>query len=162
MDSLPISLISACTALVASIVAPFVTLSVARRQFNATVLSANRQKWIESLRDMLAELISLYVAAVVVKLKWKEHWEQGLGPVNANPELLEKLQRIVLVQAKIRLLINPAEPDHQHLFQTIESAFKRLRAEETRQEDTEADVETITKLAQAILKREWQRVKQGT
>jgi hypothetical protein len=36
VDSLPTSLISACTALVASIVAPFVTLSVVRRQFNPT------------------------------------------------------------------------------------------------------------------------------
>ena len=48
MDPLLIGVISACTALVASIVGPIVTLSVARRQFNATVLSANRQRWIES------------------------------------------------------------------------------------------------------------------
>jgi hypothetical protein len=136
MDSLPISLISACTALVASIVAPFVTLSVARRQFNATVLSANRQKWIESLRDLLAELIALYVGAIVVKLKWKERWDEGLGPVNANPELLEKLERMVLVQAKIRLLINPAETDHQGLYHAIESAFRTLRTEESRKADT--------------------------
>lgn len=162
MDSLPISLISACTALVASIVAPFVTLSVARRQFNATVLSANRQKWIESLRDLLAELIALYVAAIVVKLKWKERWEEGLGPVTANPELLEKLERIVLVQSKIRLLINPAEADHQHLYKAVESAFRRLRDAETNKADTEADIENIAKLAQAILKREWERVKRGT
>lgn len=162
MDSLPISLISACTALVASIVAPFVTLSVARRQFNATVLSANRQKWIESLRDLLAELIALYVAAIVVKLKWKERWEEGLGPVNANPELLEKLERIVLAQSKIRLLINPAEADHQHLYKAVESAFRRLRDAEANKAGTEADMENITKLAQAILKREWERVKRGT
>jgi hypothetical protein len=57
MDPLLISLVSACTALVASIVGPFVTLAVARRQFSATALSANRQKWIESLRDMLAHAI---------------------------------------------------------------------------------------------------------
>jgi len=53
MDAWLISVISACTALVASIVGPFVTLAVARRQFNATVLSANRQKWIEASRDLL-------------------------------------------------------------------------------------------------------------
>ena len=67
MDPLLISVISACTALVASILGPLVTLSVAKRQFNASVLSANRQKWIETLRDMLAELISLLVSALVVK-----------------------------------------------------------------------------------------------
>jgi hypothetical protein len=59
MDPVFISLVSACTALVASIVGPMVTLSVAKRQINASVLSANRQRWIESLRDLVAELISL-------------------------------------------------------------------------------------------------------
>jgi hypothetical protein len=69
LDPLLISLISACTALVASIAAPWVTLTIARRQFSASVLSANRQKWIETLRDLLAELISLVVAGLVVKSK---------------------------------------------------------------------------------------------
>jgi len=43
MDPVLIGVISACTALVASIIGPIVTLTVAKRQFNATVLSANRQ-----------------------------------------------------------------------------------------------------------------------
>src|SRR4029450_6123223 len=111
MDSLMISLVSACTALVASIGGPLVTLAVARRQFNATVLSANRQKWIETLRDMLAELISLLIAAVVVKAKWKDKWDHGRGPFIADQKLLDKLQRIVLAQSKIRLLLNPIDGD---------------------------------------------------
>ena len=67
MDTGLITLVSATTALVASLVGPLVTLTVARRQISASVLSANRQKWIETLREMLAELISLLVAVVVVK-----------------------------------------------------------------------------------------------
>lgn len=161
MDPLFISLVSACTALVASIAGPLVTLSVARRQFNANVLSANRQKWIEAFRDLLAELISLLIAALVVKANWRDKWDQGRGVIAADPEMLAKLERIVLVQWKIRLLINPTEPDHQELYRTIETAFKRIRSEETRDAETEVDIETITRLAQAILKREWQRVKQG-
>ena len=88
MDPLLISLVSACTALVTSVVGPIVTLAVARRQFNANVLSANRQKWIEELRDVLSE-----------------------GSHDA---------------------------------------------------ESEADIENITRLAQSILKREWERVKRGT
>lgn len=162
MDPLVISLVSACTALVASIVGPFVTLAVARRQFNATVLSANRQKWIEAMRDMLAELISLLVAALVVKAKWQDSWDKGRGPLIGDPALLEKLERIVLAQSKIRLLTNPVEADHQHLVQAIDSAFKRLQSEASSDSESEADIETITALGQKILKREWQRVKQGT
>lgn len=161
MDAFLIGLVSACTALVASIVGPIITLTVAKRQFNATVLSANRQKWIESLRDTLAELVSLLVAALVVKAKWKDKWEKGRGALSADPALLEKFQRIVLTQSKIRLLLNPTEVDHQRLGETIETALKRLQAEESLDAETEADIEIITKLAQSILKREWQRVKRG-
>ncbi len=162
MDPLLISMISACTALVASVVGPLVTLIVAKRQFNATVLSANRQKWIETLRDMLAELISLLVAALIVKSRWKERWDKGRGPLNGEPALLEKLERIVLTQSKIRLLINPTEADHQRLYKAIETSFKRLQSEESVESETEADIEIITELGQTILKREWQRVKRAT
>lgn len=162
MDPLLISVISACTALVASILGPLVTLSVAKRQFNASVLSANRQRWIETLRDMLAELISLLVSALVVKETWQGPWERGGHSVVAgNPELLAKLERIVLVQHKIRLLLNPNEDDHVRLYQTIDIAFKRLRDEGLSDAESAADVETIVNLSQSILKREWQRVKAG-
>ena len=161
MDPLVISVISACTALVASIVGPLVTLTVAKRQINASVLSANRQKWIESLRDMLAEFISLLVAALVVRSRWRAAWNKGRGAVEDDPPLLAKLERLVLTQSKIRLLLNPNEGDHQHLYEAINTAIKRLQAEASPDDETERDIENITKLAQTILKREWQRVKAG-
>ena len=162
MDPLLISLVSACTALVAPIVGPIVTLTVARRQFSANVLSANRQKWIESLRDMLAELISLMVAVLVVKAGWKDKWDKGLGAIAADPTLLSKLERIVLVQWRIRLLINPTEMDHEELYRSIETAFARIQADDSADAETDADIPKITRLGQAILKREWERVKRGT
>ena len=161
MDPLLITVISACTALVASIAGPIVTLAVAKRNFNATVLSANRQRWIESLRETIAELISLFVAAVVVKAGWKDKWDKGLGLIATDKAMLEKLARIVLLQWKIRLLINPTESDHRELYQSIETAFKRLQSEDSTDAETEADIESITRLSQAILKREWERVKRG-
>jgi triphosphoribosyl-dephospho-CoA synthetase len=60
------------------------------------------------------------------------------------------------------LLINPTEADHQELYRSIETAFKRLQSEESHDSETDADIENITRLAQVILKREWQRVKRGT
>jgi hypothetical protein len=75
--------------------------------------------------------------------------------------MLAKLERIVRVQWKIRLLINPTEPDHQELYRIIDMAFKRIQSEDSPDSETEGDIESITRLAQAILKREWQRVKQG-
>jgi hypothetical protein len=157
-----ISLISASTALVASVVGPIVALSVARRQFNASVLSANREKWIEALRDTLAELISLMAGAVVVKARWRDKCDKGRGALNAEPALLEKFERIVLAQSKIRLLTDPSKADDQRLYQAIEAAVRRLQSEAALDAETEADIETIAGFAQAILQREWQRVKRGT
>jgi hypothetical protein len=156
-----LSLVSACTALTASIVGPVVTLTVAKRQFNATVLSGNRQKWIEALRDTLAELISLLATALVIKSKWKDKWERGRGPLNAEPTLLDKFERIILTQAKIQLLINPVDPDHQQLDRAIDIAQRRLQSEDAVETETENDIRTIVALGQAILKNEWQRVKKG-
>jgi len=162
IDALLISLVSACTALVASIVGPVVTLVVSKRQFSASVLSANRQKWIESLRDLLAEGISLLIAALIVRERWKDKWNKGRGAVAADPALLEKVQRLALAQAKVRLMINPQEDDHLHLHQAIMVSIKRLQSEDALESETEDDIEVISKLAQSILKREWQRVKAGT
>ena len=155
-------MVSACTALVASVVGPVVTLNVARRQFTATVISGNRHKWIETLRDELAELISLLATALVVKSKWKDHWEQGRGPLNTEPALLEKFERIVLAESKIRLLINPGDEDQQHLGEAIEAATGHLRSADASDAETEADIQAIVALAQSILRREWLRVKLGT
>jgi hypothetical protein len=157
-----VGLVSASTALVASIVGPIITLTVARRQFNATVISASRQKWIETLRDTLAELIALLRAALVVKAKWKDKWDRGRGPLNADPAMLEKFEHIVLSQSKIDLLVNPTDADHQLLYETIETAISRLGAEASLEAETQRDIQTVTRLGQAILRREWQRVKIGT
>jgi hypothetical protein len=81
--------------------------------------------------------------------------------LRADPTLLEKVEHMVLAQSKIRLLLNPTEPDHQRLDQAIDAALKRLQAEASTDVETEADIQNITKLAQSILKREWQRVKRG-
>src|SRR4051794_39236538 len=143
-----VSLVSAGTALVASIIGPIVTLTVARRQFSATVISANRQKRIETLRDTLAELIALVRAALVVKSKWKDKWDHGRGPLNADPAMLEKFEHIVLAQSKIELLINPIDADHQRLDETIETAISRLRVEESLEAETQHDIRTITALGQ--------------
>lgn len=61
MDSNAISAISVATAPVATIVGPLVTIWVFKRQFSASVISAHRQRWIETWRDTLAELSSQVV-----------------------------------------------------------------------------------------------------
>lgn len=130
-STLLLSLVSATTALVASIVGPVVTLNVAKRQFSATAISGNRHKWIEALRESLGDLISLLAIALVVKSKWKDKWEEGRGPLNSDPALLEKFEHIVLAQAQVQLLINPHDEVHERLGQAIDLATRHLRSEDS-------------------------------
>jgi hypothetical protein len=161
MDPMLISLVSALTALVASMVAPFVTLAVARRQFAATVISANRQRWVIMLREHVAEFLAILAAVSVFKADWKQPWDKGLPVIHADPAKLDKVERMVLVFWQIRLLLNPTEADHQQLVAAVETAIEHMRAEDAGEEQTRADIEAIARISQGILKREWERVKQG-
>ena len=127
MDPQIVSLVSVCTALVASIAGPLATLRVSRRQFSATVLSTGRQKWIDSLRDLLADLMSQLAGLSVIKGGWTGEWNGGLGLLHTDPSLVAKVERLVLVRWKIRLMLNLNEADHQELDQLIGAAVQRLR-----------------------------------
>ena len=67
IDPVLVSLVSAATALVASITGPAVTLYIGRAQIRAAVLSANRQKWIDGFRDTVASFCSQIAVAVQVR-----------------------------------------------------------------------------------------------
>jgi hypothetical protein len=162
MEPQLVSLVSACTALVASVAGPLAMLRVSRRQFNATVLSTGRQKWIDSLRDLLADLMSQLAGLSVIKSGWTGEWNGGLGLLHGDPALLAKVERLVLVRWKIRLMLNLNEADHRELDRLIGAAVGRLRDEAPGAADTDADIEAISAQARGILKREWERVKRGT
>jgi hypothetical protein len=115
MEPQLVSLVSACTALVASVAGPLAMLRVSRRQFDATVLSSSRQRWIDQLRDLLAELMSQLAGLSVLKTRWTTEWDRGVGLLRADPTLVAKLERLVLVRWKVRLMLGlPTDELLQH------------------------------------------------
>jgi hypothetical protein len=161
IDAITVSFISALTALAASLIAPFVTMYVAHRQFNATVLSANRQRWIEGLREQIASLVAQLAAAMGLVQDIDDAKRRAFGH---DPELLQRVERLILTVAKIRLMLNPHEADHQDLVRTMHNAVNLLRRPGSYDEITagiEAGIDAIVTKSQAILKHEWIRVKQG-
>lgn len=54
-----VAIISAVTALFAVLLGPLVSIWAAQRQSRVAVLSANRQAWINALRDLISEYISI-------------------------------------------------------------------------------------------------------
>ena len=89
-------------------------------------------------------------------------WDRSLGPIHADLSLVARVERLVLVRWKIRLMLNLTEADHRELDRLIGAAVERLWAEPPGEADTDADIESISRQAKGILKREWERVKRGT
>lgn len=153
--------IPALTALVAVIVGPIVTLYVARRQnstalavarqqIHAELVSASRQSWIGALRDAVAEfLAALPMLGVSFRTSTETQHEQH-----------ERLARVALLRAKINLLVNPGEADHQQLVKLVDEVFSVVLSMDDSKTSIIGDKQRqVVALAQKILKEEWERVK---
>jgi hypothetical protein len=177
-----IALLSAAIALVATIVGPVITLLIARKQiasgfetqrqqtdtairvarlnFNALVVSTNRQKWIDTLRDTLAEFLAV-----------ARHVASDIRSSGFDTAMIDRVRRMLELSTKVELLLNPIEPDHvafvQRLRELQSAAISRdavgLGEKESAADADHLDslVSDLTARAKQILKAEWERVKAG-
>jgi hypothetical protein len=156
-----ITLISASTAMVASIAGPFVNTRIAKFEFKTNVLSVNRQKWIDTMRDLVASLNSQLLIAAALRQTMNE--PSGIL-IARDPELSRRVENLLRTVSKIELMLNPLKQDHQQLNVLMKEAIDQLRSPllEDRVEDRiEVISHDIIQVLQGILKREWARVKRG-
>lgn len=157
-DNNIIPVLSLAVAALAVFVGPLISLRIARRQVMSSLEVANkqivapmRQAWINSLRDLLAEVTSSahhYFLAGFEGRKEEEH------------------QRLYFLEGKIRLMLNPKEEDHRKLevfirnmIGAIEGGKKSLPKEKAGN-DFITFYREVIKLSREVLKREWDRVKE--
>ena len=156
-----ITLIAASTAMIASIAGPFVNTRIAKFEFKANVLSVNRQKWIDTMRDLVASLTSQLLIAAALR----QTLEEPTGLIIArDPELSRRVENLLRTVSKIELMLNPLEQDHQQLNALMKEAIDQLRSpllEDGIEDRIEVISRDITQVLQGILKREWIRVKRG-
>ena len=160
-DAAPLSLVSAFTALVASIAGPFVTLYVARTQMRVTVRSAYRQRWIEEFRELIAQLCSDIAIAVQNR---EAMIKDGRVVIGAERDLLGNFGKLVYTANKIRLMVDPLEREHQKFIASIEALLTLFRMgpeEGDLQTAGQAIAQEIVALTVAIVRREWARVRKG-
>jgi hypothetical protein len=159
-----LQLLTAVTAIVAVIIGPLLTRrqirsseEIAHRQVIATVVSTNRQDWINKLRDSLADFLS------------KEMMARTYNRLHhADDESSNRIQEVLRLNFKVNLLINPKEPDHASLVESIDKLTNTIdgsgrppnEIEEIDKHMKRLRDETVA-LSQVILKREWERVKSG-
>ena len=67
LSALTVTVITACAALISAALGGFVTIRANERKIKAAIITANRQKWGETLRDLLAEMMSVSYSVAIVK-----------------------------------------------------------------------------------------------
>ena len=132
---------------------------ISRQQIKATVLSGNRQQWINTLRDYIADFqTKAKIAVVETDLANHEHTSVAANVDNYD----EAMKTMRLLANKIALLINPEEIDHSELISSIKRLESHcINGDPSDREKEEILQTSITTIGQRILKREWERVKKG-
>ena len=143
---------TAFTALLAVVVGPIVTVYVARRQIRASVVSNNRQQWINQLRDTIADLLAKQQMARTLNSNF-----------HSDERSLPRIEDVTRLGYKIQLLINPNESDHATLADSIAKIINSMNMQNEQHSafDIAKHAEQVLTLSQGILKREWERVKRG-
>lgn len=155
--------IPAVTALIAVVLGPLVSIyvvnrqikasaSITERQIKASVVSTNRRDWIKDFRDLISEFISLVYVDTSTS-----HTETSIR------------ERRILIAEKIRLFLDPTEEECSELVDLIFEVNALTTDVSKLPTDQETDlydlihvkVEKISASSASILKREWERVKQG-
>lgn len=157
-----IPVLSLVVAALAVVFSPLVSWLIARRQFknsleltqrqinsslavaNKQIIAPMRQKWINDLRDLIAELAS-----------------DSLHYFRAGQDFegYKNFQRLTFLESKIQLMLNPNEEDHQKLEWMIGEMLKALQRGEKGRDDFIATHPEVMKFSRQVFKREWNRVK---
>ena len=147
-----IPILSLVVASLAVFVGPMNAFRLAKRQIRSSLETANkqitapmRQAWINSLRDLLAELASNALHYYVAGFEDRKD---------------EEYQRLTLLEHKVQLMLNPKEEDHKKLEQLVRKMMAALGRGKEGDKDFVAFHPEVMRLSREVLKREWNRVKE--
>jgi len=144
-------------------------LDIASKNLNAQVLSSNRQQWINTLREAIADYLgavhALRRSRTIARWCWDSSKENGtefyIEHLEAALRLMDDSKTIDTLAYKIKLLVNPQEPEAAEITHILDEIPKH-----TGDFDNKPNIEELVKLsneltvkAQSYLKKEWVRVK---
>ena len=144
-------------------------LEIATKNIKAQVISANRQQWINNLRESTAEYLSAIhslrksrtIARHCLSLSKKDGSDFFIAHRDAINTMTEDARIVENLKYKILLLVNPAEPEAIEINRILQEV-----SENTGSFDKSPNKKMLYKLSndlvaitQVYLKNEWVRVK---
>ena len=147
-----IPVLSLIVAALAVFVGPLISVRVAKHQVRSSLAVAGRQitdpmrqAWINSLRDLLAELCSSAHHYFVAGFEDRQDKEY---------------QRLTHLETKIQLMLNAKEDDHIQLQDVVRELIASLGSGKEGESRFIAAHGKLIELSRQVLKREWNRVKE--
>jgi hypothetical protein len=138
MDFVPI------LSLLVAVLAVFVGPTLAARSAKRAMLGPMRQKWINDLRTLLSEVSSRYLH--YYKAGYEDRTE-------------EEYQHITDIEHQIIFMINPNDPEHQAIVKIVRNMVGALAKGKDGDKEFIASYEQLLKDGRAVLKKEWEVVK---
>ncbi|WP_299065499.1 hypothetical protein [uncultured Polaribacter sp.] len=122
------------------------SLKIAKLDFRKSVLSANRQTWINELRELISELISL------INLNL-------LDPSNIR---IEDSKRINFLIIKAEFMLNPIkDSEYINSISNLKDVIFDLSMGKIDYDNSQAKIDIVKQNTKTTLKTEWERVKNG-
>lgn len=144
-------------------------LEIATKNIKAQVISANRQQWINNLRESTAEYLSAVhslrksrtIARHCLSLSKKDGSDFLIAHRDAINAMTNDARIVENLKYKILLLVNPAEPEAIEINRILQEVSENTGSfdkspNKTRLYELSKDLVAIT---QVYLKNEWVRVK---
>lgn len=166
MQEISVQTLGAMATLVAALITAavsFVSLTLTKEQKT----SEFRQSWIDGLRNELASFLAAsraFARAIEMLNRFGPSYTE-VSVLRLNDEKVGDLRyQAAESLCKIQLRLNPNEPEHKELLRLLQRAIEEQNAmieNKTGIEATTKAIETASAYAQPILKKEWERVKQG-
>jgi hypothetical protein len=149
-EGLYLQILALIATILAVIVGPLISLYISQKQIRATVRSTNRQQWIHILRDQLSEFASQLMGLIL-------NLDRDTSAPKDEKVFSEKTERLIFLQTKIDLLLNPEKPDQKEIIDLVDNA--RMAAIGRELARLEAFHEEIVSKSQALFKLTWERIK---
>lgn len=140
-----VSLLPLLISVLAVTIGPLVALRISKKQ----IVSPIRQKWIDDLGELISEYLSVCEGLIV------------LGKDDMlNQEVMDEnlYKRLLLLEQKLKLKLNPNEEMHQELLEIIHLLTDGVHQGVTNILQFGGWLKGATEITRKILKEEWQKI----
>jgi len=139
----------------------FVTIIVTNKQIKASVLTVNKQKWLDNFRTLLSE----YLGSVDMTAGMAICFLNGdpiMSREIAQKSYVDQLIKMTLAQEKLLLFLNDLDERHNKLIELIHSYAFMIHDGSAHNNYTTNEFNThvshIRKLGRKIVNEEWEKI----